>query len=138
MGLNGIQPEALARLLEPSDMESAVIIMANTRAYFQGRCCSSLPGVPRLCTASHRVCTVAYKRFVDNVPMAIDRTLVWGVLNGLENAILNGLGMNGPEGFENCRRLLQEPSNIVERRKELKMRKERLNNAQQELLNVFA
>ena len=70
--------------------------------------------------------------------MAIDRALIWGMMNDLEVALLNGLGINGPEAFNNCKRLLQEPESVMQRRKELQMRRERLSNAQQELISVFA
>lgn len=37
MGIHGIQPLALARILPPALMEDAIAIMANVRAYFQGK-----------------------------------------------------------------------------------------------------
>ena len=80
---------------------------------------------------------MAYKRFVDMVPMTLDQGLIRGLTSGLENALFVGLGVSGPQGFENCRRLLQEPPNIVERRDELKKRRDRLNSARRELMDVF-
>lgn len=37
MGIHGIQPLALARILPPALMEDAIAIMADVRAYFQGK-----------------------------------------------------------------------------------------------------
>ncbi|KAI0042655.1 hypothetical protein FA95DRAFT_1610025 [Auriscalpium vulgare] len=116
LGLHGVQPDSLTRLLPSDPMEAAVEIMADVRAYFQ----------------------VAYKRFVDNVPMTIDQTLLRGLSSGLEGALFNGLGVNGPKGYENCRRLLQEPPDVMERRKELQKRQDRLLSAKDELEMVFA
>jgi Dynamin GTPase effector domain len=81
--------------------------------------------------------TVAYKRFVDNVPMGIDRTLLRGVTVGLEEALHKGLGVGGPGGFEKCQKLLSEPGDIVERRSELQKRRQRLLLAKEELVEAF-
>jgi hypothetical protein len=36
IGINGVKPEDLAKLIPPDGMEPALIIMADVRAYFQG------------------------------------------------------------------------------------------------------
>ena len=69
--------------------------------------------------------------------MGIDRTLVRGVTVGLEAAILDGLGMNGPRGYKECRILLSEPEAIQERRSELQKRRQRLISARDELIEAF-
>jgi hypothetical protein len=38
IGMSGIEPEHLPRLLPPDRMEPALVIMAEVRAYFQGKC----------------------------------------------------------------------------------------------------
>jgi hypothetical protein len=38
IGMTGIEPEQLPRLLPPDRMEPALVIMAEVRAYFQGSC----------------------------------------------------------------------------------------------------
>jgi len=81
--------------------------------------------------------TVAYKRFVDNVPMGIDRTLLRGVTVGLEEALHKGLGISGSGGFERCQTLLSEPEDIVERRSELQKRRQRLLSAKEEFVEAF-
>ncbi|KAF8270214.1 P-loop containing nucleoside triphosphate hydrolase protein [Lactarius quietus] len=115
LGLHSVEASSLAALLPPDPMEPAIEIMADVRAYFQ----------------------VAYKRFVDNVPMSIDRALVRGLILGLETALFHGLSINGPEGYERCRRLLSEPEDIVERRSELEKRRQRLLSARKELVEAF-
>lgn len=81
--------------------------------------------------------TVAYKRFVDNVPMAIDRTMVRGLKVGLELALFNGMEISGPGGYERCRLLLSEPGGVVAHRTELQKRRDRLWRAKEELLQAF-
>jgi len=115
LGFRSVEPSSLAALLPPDPMEPAIGIMADVRAYFQ----------------------VAYKRFVDNVPMSIDRTLLRGVTAGLGTTLLDGLAINGPAAFERCRRLLSEPEDIVERRSELEKRRQRLLLAQKEFIELF-
>ncbi|KAI9441571.1 P-loop containing nucleoside triphosphate hydrolase protein [Lactarius indigo] len=115
LGLRSVEVSSLAALLPPDPMEPAIGIMADVRAYFQ----------------------VAYKRFVDNVPMSVDRTLLRGVTVGLEDALFDGLNINGPKGYERCRRLLSEPEDVVERRSELEKRRQRLLSAQKEFVELF-
>jgi len=115
MGLETANAPELANLLPTDPMDPAIGIMADVRAYFQ----------------------IAYKRFVDNVPMGIDRTLVRGMTLGLEGVLFNGLAIGGPEAFERCRMLLSEPEDIVEHRGELEKRRKRLPSAREELIEVF-
>ncbi|KAI0077225.1 hypothetical protein K474DRAFT_1596469 [Panus rudis PR-1116 ss-1] len=117
IGITGTKAIDLAKLLPADPYEPALHIMATVRAYFQ----------------------VAYKRFADNVPMAIDYELVLGLDRdrALENALMRGLGITGPDGFKHAREYLQEPPNIVSRREELQKKRERLISAQQELLNLW-
>jgi hypothetical protein len=50
---------------------------------------------------------VACKRFVDHVPISIDRTLLRGVKIGLEATFFIGLANGGPGRYEHCRSLLR-------------------------------
>lgn len=81
---------------------------------------------------------VAYKRFVDNVSMAIDHELVLGLNHGraLEAALLKGLGIAGPDGFQRCKEFLQESPHVMSRREELQKRYERLESAKKELMDL--
>jgi len=69
--------------------------------------------------------------------MTIDRALVRGLTHDLEKALFNGLSINGPGGYERCRRLLSEPEDTVERRSELEKRRQRLLSARKELVEAF-
>ncbi|THH15705.1 hypothetical protein EUX98_g9424 [Antrodiella citrinella] len=117
MGIQGLKAPDLAKLLPPDRYEPALNIMASVRAYFQ----------------------VAYKRFADNVPNAIDYELILALDRdrALYNALLKGLGITGAEGFQRCKDFLQEPPSIVARREELQKKVERLQTAKKELLDVF-
>lgn len=115
LGLHWVDASSLVALLPPDPMGTAIGIMADVRAYFQ----------------------VAYKRFVDNIPMCIDRILLRGVTVGLEDALFDGLCINGPGGYERCRKLLSEPGDVVERRSELEKRQQRLLLARKELTELF-
>lgn len=81
---------------------------------------------------------MAYKRFADNVPLAIDRELVQGVERDLLQALYANLGVNGPEGTRICRELAQESPHISDRRADLQKKLERLEIASQELLHIGA
>ena len=69
--------------------------------------------------------------------MSIDQTLLRGVTVDLEEALLEGLRIDGPGGYERCRRLMSEPEDIVERRSELEKRRKRLLSAQKEFIDLF-
>ena len=69
--------------------------------------------------------------------MCVDRTLLRGVTVNLGTTLLNGLAVNGPGGYERCRKLLSEPADVVERRSELEMRRQRLLLARRELTELF-
>ncbi|TFY83230.1 hypothetical protein EWM64_g795 [Hericium alpestre] len=100
----------------PADeMYPALGIMADVRAYFQ----------------------VAYKRFVDNVPMTLDQALVLDISKGLDKVIFHGLGVNGEDFAESCRRFLAEPESIRTQRQQLVRKKERLLSARTEIEDAF-
>ena len=86
-------------------------------------------------TPNHAV--VAYKRFVDIVPMCIDRTLLRGVTAGLDKTLRTRLAINGPGAYERCKVFLSEPEDIVERRSELENRRQRLLSVRKELIETF-
>ncbi|KAL4248958.1 hypothetical protein ABKN59_007409 [Abortiporus biennis] len=116
IGISGIEPTDLAKLLPADEYEPALHIMAEVRAYFQ----------------------VAYKRFVDNVPMAIDYELILGLDRdcALEKAIRAGLGITGPDGHKRCEELLREPAKIRALRDDLEKKRDRLKAAKKELMTL--
>ncbi|KAI0740579.1 P-loop containing nucleoside triphosphate hydrolase protein [Earliella scabrosa] len=117
MGLHGTQATDLAKLLPPDPHDSAIEIMACTRAYFQ----------------------VAFKRFTDMVPMAIDYELVLGLDRdqAFEKALRKGLGIGGEDSLAQCAEYIKEPRSIAERREELMKKRERLETARKQLTEVW-
>ncbi|KAF7428945.1 hypothetical protein PC9H_008182 [Pleurotus ostreatus] len=114
VGILGVKPEDIPKLLPSDTMEPAMTIMAEVRAYFQ----------------------VAYKRFVDNIPLAIDQELILGLEQDILPTLYSGLGLNGPDGMRICQELTQESPQVAGKREELKKRWERLSAASRELLSI--
>lgn len=110
-----VQASDLPRLLPVDPMEPALEIMAGVRAYFQ----------------------VAYKRFADMVPLAIDYEIVRGLHKGIEQALLDGLSLTGPDAHARCQLMVQEPSSVASRRIELQKKLDRLQAASLELRKLF-
>ena len=80
---------------------------------------------------------MAYKRFVDSVPKAIDERLVLGVARGLQGALATGLGLDSVDAHERCAKLLAEPLRVAEKREKLVARQRRLSAAKNDLLDFF-
>lgn len=80
--------------------------------------------------------SVAYKRFVDNIPLAIDHELVFGIERGVLQTLYDGLGINGPDCHRICREFSQESPSVAGRREELMKKLERLEIASKELLHM--
>lgn len=80
--------------------------------------------------------TVAFKRFVDNVPMTIDLELVRGVEKDILHVLYSHLAINGPKGDAICKELAQESRKIAERRADLQKKLERLESARFELFTA--
>ncbi|KAF9047682.1 P-loop containing nucleoside triphosphate hydrolase protein [Panaeolus papilionaceus] len=114
IGLQGIKAEDLLRLIPSDPMEPALSIMADVRAYFQ----------------------VAYKRFSDNIPIAIDYEMVQGAERGLLLELYDGLGINGPDGIRICEEFATESPHIASQRMDLVNKYKRLESANQELLSI--
>jgi len=81
--------------------------------------------------------TVAYKRFIDNVPMTIDHALLCGLKVNLESVLFKGVDISGSRGYDHCKELLSEPEDIVARRDELQKRRSRLMIGRDELMQAF-
>ncbi|KAH6910213.1 P-loop containing nucleoside triphosphate hydrolase protein [Coprinopsis sp. MPI-PUGE-AT-0042] len=114
MGMQGSKAEDIFKMLPRDKMEPAIDIMAHVRAYFQ----------------------VAYKRFTDNVPLAIDHEFVCGIKQDILPTMLSRLGLHGPEGHRICKDLAQESPQIADRRMDLEKKIERLETASSQLMNV--
>lgn len=133
IGITGAKPIDLAKLLPPDPREPTINIMAGVRAYFQGSCPVSVEANFNVFTCKH---PVAYKRFTDLVPLAIDHEFVLGAARGIEAALYTGLKIDGTNGQQLCRDLIQEPTHISTRRDVLQKQRDRLMTAQEELLRV--
>ena len=79
---------------------------------------------------------VAFKRFVDNVPNAIDVELIRGVEKDLLQTLYVGLGIHGKDGHQICGDLAKENPAVAHKREDVKKKLERLNVAMQELLSM--
>ena len=80
---------------------------------------------------------VAYKRFVDYVPSAIDRELLRALEHDIEEALFAGLHVSSPNAKERCERLLAQDPSVVAARGELEARKARLEAARHELTKLW-
>ena len=78
--------------------------------------------------------SVAYKRFADNIPLAIDLELVRGLERGIHNAIYTNIGVSGPNATIICQRLAEESPAVARNRADLLRKLERLEAASNELL----
>ncbi|XP_006461470.1 hypothetical protein AGABI2DRAFT_192973 [Agaricus bisporus var. bisporus H97] len=112
-GYPGLTQDDLPKLLGQDDMEPALEIMATVRAYFQ----------------------VSYKRFVDNVPMAIDYELVRGGEEDVFQLLWSKLELDGPGAHQMCIDYAQEAAQVADRREELEKKLERLVLATRRLIN---
>jgi len=112
-GNRGLKPEELIAL---DAYDQALPYMANARAYF----------------------LVAFKRFTDMVPMAIDQELLRGLDwdRGLVSTLTKGLGITGPGSLEKAREYLQEPPDVRSQRENWLRRRERLLSAKRELQSI--
>ncbi|KAK7471940.1 hypothetical protein VKT23_000046 [Stygiomarasmius scandens] len=111
VGMYGIKATDLPKLFS-DPMEPALNIMADVRAYFQ----------------------VAYKRFADNVPLAVDQELVRGLEKGILDVLTSQLRIySEKDGLQICQELAQESPQIAGRREELTKKLERMQGASREL-----
>lgn len=134
LGVNP-QPVDLAKVLPPDPYESAIAIMAGTRAYFQGRFV-----VKHQCTVSYWpfAPVVACKRFADNVSNAIDHELVLGLNrdHSLDKVLREQLGISGPNGYQSCADILREDGRVTTQRADLRNKRDRLQKAKKELTRL--
>ncbi|ESK87720.1 hypothetical protein Moror_1821 [Moniliophthora roreri MCA 2997] len=125
------KPEDIQRLLPPDEMEPALKIMAEVRAYFQGEI--PHPNIRSSPIADFDSFAVAYKRFTDMIPLAIDYELVRGLERNLLQTLFTGLKIHGADGHRICGDFAQESPQIAGRREELSQKLERLLSAVEQL-----
>ncbi|KAG9043508.1 hypothetical protein FS837_009468 [Tulasnella sp. UAMH 9824] len=112
-----IKAEDFVMLLPQHDLTPALDMMAEVRAYFQGKL------------------HVAYKRFGDNVPKLIDADFIRAIDSsddGLDVAL-----MSMDLSTEKCLEYLQEPRTIILERTKLAGKKQRLEAAQSKLERYY-
>lgn len=78
--------------------------------------------------------SVAYKRFADNIPLAIDLELVRGLERGIHSALYTNIGVSGPDATIICQRLAEEFPAVARNRADLLQKLERLEAASREML----
>lgn len=81
---------------------------------------------------------MAYKRFVDNVTIAIDEKLILGLnrYQVLESNLRTKLGVGSSDGYEKCSRYLQEDRMIAKYREDMRNKRDRLTKAKRELMKL--
>ena len=131
-----VQPSDLPKLLPDDPMEPALKIMAGVRAYFQGKLLHRHRD-SRHVLFNTEIIAVAYKRFSDMVPLAIDHEMVRGLERGMEYAMRDGLNLTGPDAQARCQMMVQEPSNVASRRTDLQKKLDRLQAASGELRKLL-
>lgn len=105
-GLHSITRESFIRAFPVDESEKAIEIMAEVCAYYD----------------------VAFRRFIDNIPMIIDLELLKGFDRTLGKALFQGLGL-GEDIHSRCAEYLDEDPRVVRSRKLLQAHVERLKNA---------
>jgi hypothetical protein len=79
---------------------------------------------------------VAFKRFVDNIPMIIDYELLKGFDRTLNKALFQGLQVSGHEAQERATVYLQEDPTVIRRREALEQDLEKFEAALADLQDI--
>ncbi|KAK0476319.1 P-loop containing nucleoside triphosphate hydrolase protein [Armillaria novae-zelandiae] len=98
-----------AAVREATEDEEALLVMAKVRAYFE----------------------IAYKRFIDNVPLTIEHELHQSLLHRLSESLIQDMGR--PDGSQRAREMLREDPAITSKRKILTERIARLEEIKNKL-----
>ncbi|KAK0214372.1 P-loop containing nucleoside triphosphate hydrolase protein [Armillaria fumosa] len=105
-GLSVSMPSAVR---EATEDEEALLVMAKVRAYFE----------------------IAYKRFIDNIPLTIEHELHHSLLHHLSESLIQDMGR--PDGSQRAKEMLREDPAIASRRQILKDRIARLEEIRKKL-----
>ena len=83
---------------------------------------------------------MSHRRFLDNIPLAINQELIYGVTHldrgNLHEDLFKKLGIDGLGAHAQCEKLLKEPANLHAIRQELLARYDRLTAAATALENA--
>ncbi|KAH9854523.1 P-loop containing nucleoside triphosphate hydrolase protein [Lenzites betulinus] len=113
LGYSGLTEEDLGKLNKADEYEEELQLMAEVRAYFQ----------------------VAYKRVIDNIPMAIDYYFLYAFEEQLHERLFERLGLGAANAAARCSAYIAEDPSVVAARDELMGKKKRLENVQRALYN---
>ncbi|KAI5117952.1 hypothetical protein M0805_004717 [Coniferiporia weirii] len=113
--ITGVTAQDLPKLLPKDPFEPALDIMATARAYFQVSC----------------------KRFVDNVPLAVDYDFVQGLGRNMQSALYKSIIQGSGNAHQRCRALLEESPLVSSQRESLERRRKRLEAAKVELMGIW-
>ena len=81
--------------------------------------------------------TVAMQRYIDKIPMLIDNLLVLKLKEAIPRALMSKLPFGKPDQRSLCAELLRQADDVTAKRKELRARRLRLENAREELNRVW-
>ncbi|OCB87674.1 hypothetical protein A7U60_g5200 [Sanghuangporus baumii] len=117
LGYKNVTRADLPRLLTaPDEFNEELIVMADVRAYF----------------------FVAYKRIVDNVPLAIEHALNQGLAESMKKTLLQKLNLGGADAAKRLKELMEEDPDIALKREALKNEIERLQKIEAEIRLLLA
>ncbi|EIN04120.1 hypothetical protein PUNSTDRAFT_138850 [Punctularia strigosozonata HHB-11173 SS5] len=111
IGYRGLSVADLRHLHPREAFDEELSVMADVRAYFQ----------------------VAYKRFIDNIPLTIEHSLNQVVATTLKRSVLTHLQFDDPQASERLKDLLGESSEVSRRRSNLQEHRRRLIAIEQKL-----
>lgn len=80
---------------------------------------------------------VAYKRYTDNVPLAIDFEYLRGFERGVEKCLYESLGVSSSEARTKAGSFLRQADDVVSQREDLHTRLERLEKTNSELSDLW-
>ncbi|KAG6843814.1 hypothetical protein H0H87_012992 [Tephrocybe sp. NHM501043] len=104
LGYHGVTESDLPKMIPPDEYEREIQVMAEVRGYFQ----------------------IAYKRIIDNIPSLIDLLFVKAIASDMQGSLISKLSLGTADAKERCAMYLAENPTVLMKRKELTVRKERL------------
>lgn len=137
LGFQGLDKQTLLRLLPANVDDAALEIMAEVRAYYQGAFRLSLSRFHESDSRIRFEITVAFKRFVDYLPMIIDLELLKNFSRTVQGALLAGLALGDSDAKERCEGLLEEDPDVRQKRDALLNKSKILQRARIELQKVW-
>ncbi|KAH0580123.1 hypothetical protein H2248_002929 [Termitomyces sp. 'cryptogamus'] len=104
LGYRGITEADFGKMIPPDEYETEIQVMAEIRGYFQ----------------------ITYKRVIDTIPSLIDLLFVRAIADDMQPSLITQFSLGTVDAKERCAMYLAENPMVVVKRKELTVRKERL------------